>query len=880
MAANHELEAATSNELDKLLDKEPWLAVHPHRRNVAVQGHIFSLLSRAGCLLHEHFWRAHSQMPIKMFRALDYPEEAENIKKTPPCQLDPWSAGFLKQFAGHLDSPEALESLAAIASLAKLDTCSVEIGHARIRRRVQASSLHTWTQRLSEASADYVIKEYDRRRLHVRQHHGLSCVDKHLVGKEKQTHHEAACVSESVGDVDSTKKTGSGGAWRAFLHQQHGQGTERFDMREMSEAMLQFQRVDNSENLYMLVHSILFVSVNALLVLISTKLWVLGSTWSLLHFPISWCTPHDQAYKNLSEEQLQHFRTLGTAMTQAGPRKRFKVSQLPVLPSFHPSHSGTAGGTVGPSFSENLPPVPAKGMLPSTLEDLPSQVALARKLARKSANEKRQADKERASQLLQGAIAAKSDFHAGVGAHLPSGLLSHMLLNPARASLGLVTFWPAAADLAMKVVSAIPAKNIRKYQAHRSSLQKAWETQHEQIGLAPVDFDFAGWRPKPCFLAGRCLEDAAGQKTKSCRAALLKCMTHSFPAHTLLRSTLLDGGRVILALHISSPTAELELAQCLWFHLGEVYWNPVRPTFAELLYVEGPDELDENTSLSQVLGWLVGAALWSLSLVSLEHFPIPPFLAISSQATGKFIGLFDIVAKLDLDCALKVSWFHLVDVERPLFALEPRQIYAKSLVQANPDGPLQIWPLPQRDRCKAKRRTSRSSRPVAAVDATLEDSDGAASWADSAHSEEEEIEDILLEEEEDEQADVEEALLQTALEDAMERPDEVPPESLTVADLEPASGKTGQREPETAAGSSAMPAEPPSRDAPPHRAPPIGLGFRVPAYLQVVTPHGCIKYYDTTKNFVAECIQEGHIKCRLTRTSLANDRRAAQGRPL
>lgn len=43
---------------------------------------------------------------------------------------------------------------------------------------------------------------------------------------------------------------------------------------------------------------------------------------------------------------------------------------------------------------------------------------------------------------------------------------------------------------------------------------------------------------------------------------------------------------------------------------------------------------------------------------------------------------------------------------------------------------------------------------------------------------------------------------------------------------------------------------------------------------------GFIAYYDKGKRFQATCTQQGHVRCRLTRTSNESASRGAQGRPV
>lgn len=117
---------------------------------------------------------------------------------------------------------------------------------------------------------------------------------------------------------------------------------------------------------------------------------------------------------------------------------------------------------------------------------------------------------------------------------------------------------------------------------------------------------------------------------------------------------------------------------------------------------------------------------------------------------------------------------------------------------------------------------------------------------------------------------------------------------------ERASGNVGAQSAEaTVAGrpvvgnASASSGDPVPPRVPSHSAPPIAAPTsprpapsvassvqRDVADVTVALAHGHISYYEKGDRFQATCTQPGHVRCRLTRTSRASDRRSAQGRPV
>lgn len=93
-----------------------------------------------------------------------------------------------------------------------------------------------------------------------------------------------------------------------------------------------------------------------------------------------------------------------------------------------------------------------------------------------------------------------------------------------------------------------------------------------------------------------------------------------------------------------------------------------------------------------------------------------------------------------------------------------------------------------------------------------------------------------------------------------------------------AAGPTGRR----GSGGILPPVPPFAPQVPAARAPSVALseGQRDNADVVVSLERGHIAYYRKGARFQATCTQPGHVRCRLTRTSNASDRRKAHGRPV
>eukprot|EP00971_Amphidinium_carterae_P344380 6484745-Amphidinium_carterae.2 len=230
------------------------------------------------------------------------------------------------------------------------------------------------------------------------------------------------------------------------------------------------------------------------------------------------------------------------------------------------------------------------------------------------------------------------------------------------------------------------------------------------------------------------------------------------------------------------------------------------------------------------------------------------------------------------------QWYSLSDAERPLACLEPREVFVKQLKLSLEDVDLQIWPLVSKPRLRGQQRGPRAkSLPAELAIGSLADD-----MQDEQPTQSDDDSDVSLEEWEKFTGEEAEHF-QLALEEAML----LETEEDEIDNMEAECVQLSQQ-PHVGSGGTSNLASSSTSTPPPllaqegtlaaeakHRASATqSLGFRMPAECHVVTAHGSLKFYTSTNQFVAECIQEGHGKCRLTRSALPNPNRPAQGRPL
>lgn len=152
VAASGALEERFFEKLNCLWHAEMWRAMPTGAFTVSFCAVGFKVLSRSGCCVQELLKHPHEQMPVRMFRLLDHPEEAAGLLQMPDCRWERWSMD-LRRSHPSLSGDEFFAKLTLIAHMSWVDISRVEAKHATIRRILTLSSAHTHQQSLGELSA-------------------------------------------------------------------------------------------------------------------------------------------------------------------------------------------------------------------------------------------------------------------------------------------------------------------------------------------------------------------------------------------------------------------------------------------------------------------------------------------------------------------------------------------------------------------------------------------------------------------------------------------------------------------------------------------------------------------------------------------------------
>ena len=73
----------------------------------------------------------------------------------------------------------------------------------------------------------------------------------------------------------------------------------------------------------------------------------------------------------------------------------------------------------------------------------------------------------------------------------------------------------------------------------------------------------------------------------------MRALSGSFPKLLPGRAALLNAGKLVICLSYSINKDDDQESYDQWHHIGEIYWNPIRPTCHLLRFVAGPDHLGE-----------------------------------------------------------------------------------------------------------------------------------------------------------------------------------------------------------------------------------------------------------------------------------------------
>eukprot|EP00971_Amphidinium_carterae_P025321 499916-Amphidinium_carterae.2 len=558
-------------EIQNLLrNSSHWDVVHPDRRNVCVQQNIFRLLSRAGSYVQYLFKSKHAQYPFRLFQNCLHPEQHIDHASTPVCMLDSFSKSFLEVAGNDMLTAKNHARLKCILCRAKLDTCHVEVGHSRIRRRTVALSQNCTRQDIIDASADFVTNEYRRRGEEVDFLHGLSGM---LKPKGKRTIDEA-----SVEDDGSPRKKRLRGPWKTFLHLHAQHFNDRAIKWENPFGKFSFQLVLKHCSLSVLWVFWSFKAYQSLDVSQKQELFSIGQG-SIRSFSCWWCF-HWQGAEKSCKSKKERRHTLLAIMDHQGLN--------PLNPS---SYTTTA------SLHPGLDALQMDTQLQVAQETLVTAVEVRRKFD------------ENRRLVLHGCYESKLEgckqVFLNVCPSVPSEILSSLWPGPTLASdvtaLNLIHWWPDIGNMVTASLAMLPPSGKqKKHELLMKALEDWWREQHVQISHEQIDTCRQPAQPMSmCIRAGFCLHTHEGQVVRQCRDAFVKNMSSSFAKQSIARQQYLDLGRIVCKLW--EDVADVESSACCWLHLAEVYWNPIHPLCQRLKYVQpgvcGETELQNMASM-------------------------------------------------------------------------------------------------------------------------------------------------------------------------------------------------------------------------------------------------------------------------------------------
>lgn len=200
-----------------LLKNGTSLAVDPSRwlplgtRTEETQLLAYRLGARLCAATFELLYRPHRSWPYKLFGILDDDVVAAELLTERSCRLDPFSLSFREHYRERVAGSVACAELTALASVLDTDTSSTERWHSRNQRR---ANFRVWShvQDFPSLSADFFA-------MRARDDLVSSCSHKHASDSgEKRRRVDKSQGLEGGDGQQRPRRTGGGGAWRAFLH--------------------------------------------------------------------------------------------------------------------------------------------------------------------------------------------------------------------------------------------------------------------------------------------------------------------------------------------------------------------------------------------------------------------------------------------------------------------------------------------------------------------------------------------------------------------------------------------------------------------------------------------------------------------------------------
>lgn len=194
---------------------ELWSLMPPSRCTVSMRALAFRCLARMGCAHSKLLRGRHEGYPYKTLCLLSDPGRAAEILAMPDCLLDPWTLALRKEYPT-LAGEEVQQVLYSMASLVRVDISHVESRHASIRRMLFGRSVQTHALSFPDLSAQWVFQQHRTRRSR-QGARGLPSGPAATGPSAKRGAGARKKVRKTHGDKAKGKRSGHGGAWRAWM---------------------------------------------------------------------------------------------------------------------------------------------------------------------------------------------------------------------------------------------------------------------------------------------------------------------------------------------------------------------------------------------------------------------------------------------------------------------------------------------------------------------------------------------------------------------------------------------------------------------------------------------------------------------------------------
>jgi hypothetical protein len=198
----------------RLFDESFWAVLPENRRTSESALQAFALISRAAAVTHLLMADRHKGFPYKLFQLIeDSSDETVDSLLQFPCTRDPFSNDYITAFGRDIGSEASRQTLAAIASVTKIDISLVECRHAKYRRLSTVKSVQTWCQTLADTSASFVCSQQRQSEIAPRVRRITSR------GGAPKPPMLRSTIGRKQKKMGKAKPTHGGGSWRAFVSQ-------------------------------------------------------------------------------------------------------------------------------------------------------------------------------------------------------------------------------------------------------------------------------------------------------------------------------------------------------------------------------------------------------------------------------------------------------------------------------------------------------------------------------------------------------------------------------------------------------------------------------------------------------------------------------------